>query len=290
MLQHAIDSIEQNPDGIEHFMRTLSHREKVEYIKAKFEGYDWSLVELDIEVTHSSPYQTRQIPDVHRRFEKSVLKSLDTSVKRQHIVMETEYGPNDWVSPMFFKGKTQTLKTGETVDRLDSEGDIVVRKLCDLVVLNSYLRVHAWWQEYCPKMEQFRAEFTTQDEYFSLVDLCDAFEFIKITRRSQRYMVFVFRMNGKLYYVQALVSMQGLSLSGYFFPVALFRLLTRAFGLAWLRWFSIYVDDVTIKGPTTIRTDNRGLIFVAFCDAVCLPISPKTILPLEVSTEVSALG
>jgi hypothetical protein len=290
LLQSAINPVENHPDKLELHLANMSHLEKVKFIVAKFQGYDWTQVQLDIEVTHDTPYQTRRIPDVHRRFEKSVLKSLTTSIARQHIAMKTEHKSSDWLSPMFFKGKKTTLKDGTTTDRLDSDGDIVVRKLCAPIVLNSYVKIHSWWREFCPKMEDFRAQFHSVDKHFSLVDLADAFEFIKLTKRSHQYMVFVFRMNGKLYYVQALVAMQGLSLSGFFFPVALFKLLTHAFGLSWLLWFAIYVDDITVKGPTTDRTTNRGHILLAFCQAVKLPISPKTPLPLSVNTEVSAVG
>ena len=290
LLQRPLEPVEIQPDKIELHLSAMSHSEKVAYIRQRFEIFDWSRVELDIEVTNESPYQTRQIPDVHKRFERAVTKSLQTSQERGHIIMETTHSSDDWISPMFFKGKTETRKDGQVVDRLDADGDPVVRKLCNLVVLNTYAKVQAWFREFCPRMDEFRACFSSDDDFFSLIDLADAYEFVRLAVRSRKYMVFVFRMNGKLYYVRALVAMQGLALSGYFFPVALWRLLSHAFGLAWTLWFAIYVDDVTVKGPTIDRTTARGLIFLAFCEAVNLSISPKTPLPLTVSNEVSAVG
>jgi hypothetical protein len=45
-----------------------------------------------------------------------------------------------------------------------------------------------------------------------------------------------------------------------------------------------------VKGPSVPRTANRGDILIAFCEAVGLPVSPKTTLPLLVGPEASVVG
>ena len=61
-----------------------------------------------------------------------------------------------------------------------------------------------------------------------------------------------------------------------FYPVAIYRMYARVFGLAFLLWWASFVDDNVIKGPSRDRTEGRDDIFVAFCEGTGQLISPKT--------------
>jgi hypothetical protein len=272
-------SRESNPEALELYLINLSFEDKVKHILKDLDGFEKPKLTITTKDPNQLPYHTKIIPDVKPALTRSIQKKLAKMCEMGRVRILDKVGKQHWLSPAFVKEKK---------GRVDADGDPLIRMLCDCVVVNGVTQLEAWWTEFVCKIEDFKAEFSHTDKYFAVIDLMDAFEMMLVELDSQKYLCFVIRVDGKIVVFQAIVCIQGLALSAYFFPIWWARLCWAAFGFAYLQWWAAYVDDNIVKGPTRERTEGRVEIFRAFCKATDVGISPKT--PGDVKTEVTGAG
>ena len=118
----------------------------------------------------------------------------------------------------------------------------------------------------------------TQNSIVGVRDLTNAFERVGAAKASEKYLVFVIKVEDDVIYIQAHICVQGLALSAYYFPVWWFRLMFRCFGYMFLLFIATYVDDNVIHGPTEDRVYYRNLMFESFCRIAEIEISEKRLL------------
>ena len=283
-MYHISSEVEDSdPERMELWMTAAAWNGTLDaYFARRLKDYpDYDLV-ITMKDDSQMSYQTKYVPTVPAKFvagaKKKLAKMIDPVLNQWSIKAPSEITPEDWISAGFMKGKGRT----------DEDGDEVLRFLGDCGVVNAHTVMTSWWSQYKPVMEDFKAQVPHTSTHFSVRDLENAFELIRLHRKSWKYMVFVIRIDGKIYYLQCKVCGQGLALSAYYFPVWLFRKMFRCFGFAFLLWFATYVDDNVVHGPSEERCINRNKIFESFCRSAGIAISPKT--PATVTTEVVAAG
>jgi hypothetical protein len=279
----ASDMMEADPEKLELWMSDAARAGTLDaFFRERLDGYPNYDLEIATKDPNQMSCQTRYVPTIPAKFEKGAEKKFatmtDPGLNQWACKSAGDITEHDWVSPLFMKGK----------GRFDDDGDEMLRALCDCSVVNAHTVMTSWWSQFKPVMEDFKAQIPHTSTHFTVRDLENAFELIRLHKNSRRFMVFVYRLKGKIHYIQCLVCGQGLALSAYYFPVWLHRKMFRCFGFAFMIWFATYVDDNCIHGPSELRCSNRNLIFESFCRVAKIKISPKT--PPVISTEVVAAG
>ena len=258
---------EKHPGDLEKHLFSMSYTEKKAWIRQRLEGWTPETLRINRNDNQQHSYQARYIPEVDQNKIPAVMKKLAKMTQDGRFTVHRNHKPDDTLSPMFFKAKP---------DRFDEDGDPLLRTLCDCVMINTLFEIPVWWTEYNQTIEEYRSNFPASSKRFCPRDFENAFELIWVHVDDRHYLVFVFRMKGELWFVQANVCVQGLALSAYFFPMWIYRLWTRAFGLAWTLWWSHHVDDAMVHGDDDDRCMGRNEIFEAIAEIAGLPISAKT--------------
>jgi hypothetical protein len=289
----ASDIGDAHPHKLEKHLRALidsSQKDIDDYFRARLADHP----PYDMVITPKHPdqmsYQTRFVPKVPQKFVKSARKKLAEMFTRKHPgrkngtafsrKFQKDIKPEDWISPAFMKGKGP--------GRVDLDGDELLRMLMDCGVLNANVDLINWWKEFGANIEDFKAEFPETSGYFCIRDLTNAFERVGAAKASEKYLVFVIKVEDDVIYIQAHICVQGLALSAYYFPVWWFRLMFRCFGYMFLLFIATYVDDNVIHGPTEDRVYYRNLMFESFCRIAEIEISEKT--PALIVTEALGAG
>ena len=254
------------PEQLELMLRNLTDSELLDYVSQRMNGYPNDDLRIQMKNPDGLAYHTKYIPEVPKKFEKSAKKKIAEMTSDGRFSLKSQCASDDWVSPMFFKGKR----------RFDDDGDELLRTLCDCSHVNTKVEIEDWLLQYAPNLLEFQAGIKHTSKKFMIRDFKNAYELCKVHIDSQKYLVFIIKIEGKITYIQAHICVQGFSLSAYYWPAYLFKRMLRCFGWAFLVWYIVYVDDCVAQGDTDDRVTGRNRILEAFCFVNNIPISEKT--------------
>ena len=268
MSGRGMEGQEPDPEKLREFVRGLIKDHRLgEWIKMQRGDYDPVTFKLEVDPTAAN-YKTDRVFDVPVDMCPAVKAKMGSMEVLNQFVRVHTTTAEDWEHPMFF-----SMKEGRVDPRTGAPD---CRILCACVYLNAHNMPAKWMLEFSPTVDGFLSKFSKDDTEFANVDDWDAFHNVKCDESSQRYLHFVFRMEGKVYKYRALCMVQGCNTSALFYPLYKIGFFDRIIGRVWQIFWSIYQDDTIVKGKK--GTGNVALqlkLLLAIYEEFNLPVSPK---------------